>query len=245
MKTGSRRKADGQWWMAIAVVIPVILVAVVVGSLLFNQHAAGNIVKISGNFPAQPIPGTKVSLADAIDFVPYQVPQLPEVALSDPCTGQSSTLEMAAVWDQPQEDAADSQVGFNYGDGIWISVSPLSGFVKSIQEAGELPPADSFFPETDYPDGVTTGSVRGHRAWLKELDPKFTCSTADQNSVTSMGSESPSPGGPSDPEIDAVMFDPRQTANITWAENGVVVDLTGPYPVAELQKLAEQMEWIG
>jgi hypothetical protein len=130
----------------------------------------------------------------------------------------------------------------NYSKGIWVSVSPLSEYDSKIQKAGELPRVEDFFPADDYPKQLTTGDVRGHTAWVKELSPSFDCAktsseTIPSPSASSTGTQYSAPSA-------VVMYDPATIGDLNWIENGAVIDVAGPFPADTLKRVAEDITWL-
>ncbi len=225
-------------WLGL--IVPLLIIVPAIADIVHARH--GSHLPIA--FPNQPIPGVEVALVTAQAAVSYPVPLLPSIQLADPCTGAPTQLRLLAVWASPSQSPAETQVGLTYSDGVWLSVSPLSQFVPSVQKAGELPPVQDFFPASDYPTGLVTSDVRGHTAWVKEISPNFSCATTSAEGVSSGTGSS---GGPSQappaPIPGAVMYDPTMISVLSWAEKGVVVDMAGPYPTSEMKKIASGIEW--
>jgi len=133
----------------------------------------------------------------------------------------------------------------NYTNGIWMSISPLSGYAPSIQKAQELPPVEDFYPSEDYPKSLTTGNVRGHTAWIKDLSPRFACgSTAAQDVPTSSTPLATAEHLAAIPYTVAVMYDPTEIASVSWVEGGAVIEVVGPYPAATLAGLADGISFV-
>ena len=200
-------------------------------------------------FPSVPVAGKMMPLDDAKALSPQVgLPLLPTTPLQEACSGKTATLELLAVWGPPEQVPLDQrQFGMNYSGGIWVSVSPLSGYDESIQKAGEFPPVEQAFSKDDYPYGLFTGEVRGHTAWVKGLSPDFSCVSTVVQAVPGTDPSSPDPSAsfPPAPGSGAVMYDPTATGSIDWAENGYAVHVVGPYTVSDLEKLAEGITWVG
>ncbi len=227
-------------WL-VGAMIPAILAGTAIGAALSSDRAEG-----PGHMPAMfwgaPIPGEQVpSLAIASDRTGSALPLLPPMELKDACTHLSSPLELRAIWaSSPWVEEGHRQAGMNYTHGVWVSVSPLSGYVPSMQKAQELPRVEEFFPENDYPKSLVTGDIRGHTAWIRELPTSFSCgkTAVTEVALESSGLASPSADGNSIVENGTMMYDPSQTGNVSWVENGFVVEVAGPYDAATLLSFA-------
>lgn len=212
----------------------VLLIAVVTVSALTSSLGGSEEVRLSNQFPSQPIPGTEVPMAAASKQLHYYLPILPEVSLVDVCTQELSPLTPLQVF--VSSDSPNAQSGMTYSNGIWVSVTPVSQYARSIQEAGELPPVNEWFSEGDYPTELATSAVHGKTAWVKELSKDFSCQSASSKSVPNTKSVDGSPVP--EPPL-AKMFDPTKSGDITWLENGLVIDISGPYSVEQLMALAD------
>lgn len=229
-----------RWVVGLAV--PGLLLGAAVFSSFIGDEERGRPIR-NTVFPNQPIPGERVSLERAASRVPYSIPVLPSEKLNDPCDGASSEVSVLAVWASTTATSReDRRTGMNYSHGIWVSISPISGLDAQAQAKGELRPVEEAFSKDDYPEGLRTGGVRGHVAWIKDLSAEFSCESTGRVGVDAPHGESAAPGSPSSTSK-AIMYDPTQIASLNWAEQGVVVELVGPYSAETLSELAQGITW--
>jgi hypothetical protein len=192
--------------------------------------------------PRQPIAGEAVTLPEAQTRVDFPIPVLPAAALADACNDQGpAPLTLLQVWVSSFAEGEEyaPQVGMNYSHGIWVSLSPLSS--HTFGDVEELPAVEDFFdPGWSYPDGLITGVVRDHVAWKAPISPDFDCGSGSQVPGVPLGEVTPLPVPEVEaPPVGAVMYDPLQTGSIKWLENGVVINLVGPYPTDILSAIVE------
>lgn len=187
-----------------------------------GSHGARQTSAAGLSLGSAPIPGELTTIADARSRAAYPILTIPETSMIHPCRGLAFTVQLQEVWaSSTAVSRSDRQVGLTYNSGIWVSYTPESWYRDSIASATELPAVSRAFSSDDFPDGLTTGVVRGHTAWLAEVGPGV-CASESQS------------GGPL-PYSEALM------AHLEWMEDGVVIQLAGPYPVAQLQALASSM----
>lgn len=185
-----------------------------------------------------PIPGERVSEAEAKSRVAYAVPVLPPGGARNPCTEADSRIERIALWASEEGTAPQlRQVASAYTLGVWMSASPIKLMGPRVTASGELLPVEEAFSSDDYPDELRTSRVRGHVAWVNELSPEFTCERTDQR---------PSGDPPSDPESHSAprYFDGSQTGHVMWVENGLMIHLTGPFSAADLVAQAQRIRYL-
>lgn len=197
-------------------------------------------------FPAQPIPGKQVSLDRAADLPSFSTSlMVPPSMVSDPCTGDGAILELRNAWIAEVGSESESippQLGMNYTEGVWVSMSAVETFGDSIAKGDELPPVVEAFSTDDFPEGLRDGSVRGHPAWIKDLGD-FKCG---ETTASAISGDSVQAGELSDgldePDQPAVMFDPTVLASVQWMEDGYVIEVVGPYRADQLAAFAESMK---
>jgi hypothetical protein len=216
-----------------------------------DVSSGGDVPLYSGGL-GTPIPGEPVSLAQARLRVDYPIPILGSSALPDACTEVQGPVTLIQMWATSEgEDRELRQVGSSYSHGLWISVTPLAGY--NFGNVSEMPTVESWFGPEDPETRLETSSVRGHVAWAGQLDPNFSCEGARVPEVI----QSPSANVPEVhteekecaglkcvPDAAKIMFNPMMTGSVTWLENGVAVNLVGPYSVAQLAALAENITWV-
>lgn len=171
---------------------------------------------------AQPIPGRPVAWGEAIRAARTPLPRLRPIFLPDPCTGFESPVHLRSVW--ASGSVREWQVGVAYTHGLWMTLEAAANYNDA--SAPELRPLQEAFPRYDFPVGLENGAVRGHRAWIGELDPRFKCSRPTTNA-----------------NGDWFIFDVTRTASLSWKERGVVVGLNGPFSARTLSSLASAMSW--
>jgi hypothetical protein len=199
-----------------------------------------------------PIPGEAVSLAQARLRVDYPIPILDSSTLPDACTSVQAPVTLIQMWATSEgEDRELRQVGSSYSHGLWISVTPLAGY--NFGNVSEMPTVESWFGPEDPVTELETSRVRGHVAWAGELDPNFSCEGAPvPDAIQSPSANVPRvhteeeecAGLKCVPDAPKIMFNPMMTGSVTWLENGVAVNLVGPYSVAQLAVLAENISWV-
>jgi hypothetical protein len=228
-------------------------------------HAMGHSTRGGGPGYAldpKPIVGELVNISDAHRLTDYPIPLLPKATLTDPCTHAATTVSLAQVWTNRElKDRSLRQVALTYNVGLWMTVTPKTWFVDKIASAQELPPAETAFAAFDYPTGTTTGSVRGHTAWVQQSGENLSCGSAQfwaGPPDTASGSEPQC----EDAQLRHPMILPRgwptssplpwcrgtgpahydgAGSEVRWMENGVVIDLTGPFTIDQLASLARDM----
>jgi hypothetical protein len=211
----------------LAIIIPGVFVVVALGTFMQHEEStrgSPRSISLGGYGVFAPIPGDRVSFAEALTRVAYPLPRLPAVSETDFCTGEDRSLELLASWASPTSIVLGSrQAGFTYSHGIWISISPKSLF--RFASASELPTLAEAFSVSDFPADLRDTTVRGHTAWAKDLDPTISC------------------GDLAGPPGNAYLLDPKKTANIQWMERGVVIEIAGPLPRDDLISIAEGIVW--
>lgn len=202
--------------------------------------------------PSQPIAGISVSFrTQAVDFG-GRVPVLPSSTLTDPCTGLSTPVSPLVGWvSQPDSTGTSNQAAFNYTNGIWLAVTPPSMYAPGVAKNGELATVAQFFSDASDPVSLTDGSVAGHEAWVKQLG-KIDCGASvavqaggfgTSPQIAATNDSTASPAIPSSPGTGAIMFSPQTTGDVMWMENGMILELAGPYAADILEKLASQVTW--
>jgi hypothetical protein len=194
-----------------------------------------------------PIAGDAVTLEEARMRVPYPIPTLSEASLPQVCDEGSGPVRLLQTWSNYRGTSpTEHQTALTYGHGVYLQVEPITAF--RFGNVPELPSVEEAFDVFDYPVGLTTSTVRGHRAWVNELDGAVTCPsdsepgpiqyTPGEGCPNGMCTTAPPPQAPG-----AFMFAPTETAVVKWLERGVVVDIVGPYPSETLKRLAEVIRW--
>ncbi len=232
-----------------------VAVALVIGGVGFwliqqrtQADGEGGLVQLRpGPIPWMgPIPGVQTSLSTAESAAAFPaVPLLPSSTVSDPCTGESSQIELLETWVNTEAEGKSKQLGFVYADGIWMNATSLDQFDSGVTQKGELAPLDAVFSEADRPSELKDGVVRGHPAWVKELSPDFACDhtiAVSGDGSASMETDAPSSIGPMDP-TDHRIFDVTETASLRWVEGDVMIHLVGPFTVDELTGVAKSLTW--
>lgn len=198
----------------------------------------------------QPITGEAVDFKEVRSRTSLPIPVFSTVeTLRDVCTGDSTVLTMVTAWASAPADRGDepNQIGLTYTHGLWMSISPRNSFAPNGGKSADFPPLEGVFPPDQMPTGVSDGTVRGHAAWVSgRSDPErlaAACSVLAEtpDAVATPGVEAPlrGPGG-----APVQGFDSADNGGLMWAENGVVIDLAGPYTIQELQRLADGITWI-
>lgn len=198
-----------------------------------------------GGLGVAPIPGEHLTLGEARARVNFQIPLLPEVSLPDPCSQEPKVLKLLGVWASYEVDPLEErQIGFLYNMGIWAHAYPPTALARHIQvnieETNELSPAEEVLPGI-----AVTGEVRGHIAWVTELAGNVSCDSAER---FDLASPHPSPNTDrsevSAPETirEAVYFESE--SSLTWYENGIVIELYGPFPAAKLKEIVNQIQFV-
>ena len=216
-----------------------------------DVSGGGHVPLYSGGL-GTPIPGEPVSLAQARLRVDYAIPILASSPLPDACTAVQGPVTLVQMWATSEsEDRELRQVGSSYSHGLWISVTPLAGYNFGI--VSEMPTVENWFGAKDPETRLETSRVRGHVAWAAELDPNFSCEGGGRipeiiqspaaNVPEVHAGEEECTGSNCVPDAAKIMFNPRMTGSVTWLENGVAVNLVGPYPVSQLAALAENISW--
>jgi hypothetical protein len=207
-------------------------------------------VKNAFVLPSSPIAGIVISPAAQAEAYTGPIPALPAAVLKGSVCGQDGEpVSLLRSWvSMPDADGHSEQIAMNYSGGIWMAVSPMSFFAEKIQHSSELPRVEDFFTEEKV--ALETGEVRGHVAWVKERAKDFDCTafTPVPKGMTRQEQErsggNPDASVPPSPDPDgAVMYAPTLTADISWKENGSVIELAGPYPASFLSSLAEDLTW--
>jgi hypothetical protein len=108
--------------------LPILLLAVFAVATRGRDHVAPYFA--ARMMPGAPIPGQLVSLTAAQGLnAPVGLPLLPASSLPDPCTTGTTSVSLLALWSSSSTiPLAQRQFGMNYSNGIWVSVSPLSGY---------------------------------------------------------------------------------------------------------------------
>ena len=229
--------------LAGAISVPVLLFCLAALSNNSGNHPSPSARRAGGFFPSQPIPGQEVSFLEAQEDATFPVPTLPAVTLPDPCTEQDTTLTLVASWVAVDQVGKSNQLGFTFNDGVWVSVTSLTEYDASSTSQAELLPVEKAFSPEDYPVQLQTGTVNEHTAWTKDIDPQFSCETAATVPVALTGAASSTPGSSAPQPRGPVMYDPTLIGDVTWAENGVVLDIAGPYDVGILTSIAEKVSF--
>lgn len=217
-----------------------LLGAVALTALKFREGSKGgpDLLAPFSRFTGAPIPGEQVTLDEAMARVSYRLFLLHEaMRASDPCTGVPGSLRLTGIWATEIGSAPTElrRVGMTYTHGVWITLTPKQAWAASRDD--ELLPVEEAFSPDDYPDGLTTDSIRGHVAWTKELDPDFSCEVA----ILPQPQPSGSLGPVASPQSD--VYDPRLTASLRWMENQASVQLVAPFQLPTVKSLAESGSW--
>lgn len=236
-----------------------IVVGLIVPSILFGTAALGLMIKPTNDRShersrlqaamAEPIVGDLLaSVGDAQSRVTYPIPLLPAMSLTEPCTGSPTTLALQQVWaSETTLPQSERQVALTYNMGLWISTTPKTWFEDVVANATDLPPVASVYDPDDFPDGLVNGSVRGHSAWVTELSPNFSCASAQGWAATAGGGgaggvpvipETSPTSSPPPTTQGPVHYDFSTVGHVVWMENEVVIDLTGPFSIAQLTQIA-------
>ncbi len=128
-----------------------------------------------------------------------------------------------------------------------MSLTPATAYDAATVQSGELLPVEAAFAKDDFPVGLATSRVRGHVAWVKEVATTVACEPGTVMAVHTMSDEAPATPNAGESSVTnaagAVMFAPTLNATLTWLERGYVIEIAGPYEVAQLIQLAEEMSW--
>ncbi|HWC32871.1 MAG TPA: hypothetical protein VG709_07060 [Actinomycetota bacterium] len=209
------------WSTAIvAVVVLASALTVLVGRAVREESNRPSIAVPPRN--ARPIAGRAVRWAVAEREAAMELPRLPEMELADPCTGGLASISLRRVWSSGA--GRDWHIGVNYTHGLWMTIAAAHRFNHARER--ELRPLRAAFPPFDFPEGLRDGEVRGHVAWIGDLNPSFRCSRSATN-----------------PGRDWFIFDPARTGSITWKERAAVLELSGPYRAETLASLAGEAHW--
>lgn len=193
-----------------------------------------------------PIAGDAVTIEEARARASYAIPLLPEASMSEVCDEGSIRLHLLQAWSNHRgTDPEFHQTALTYNHGAYLQLEPVTAYRFGI--VPELPPVEDAFSPDDYPEGLSTSTVRGHVAWVNELEAPVTCPERPDLTISyTPGPECPNgmcTTGPPPQAPGAFMFSPTETAVVKWLERGVVMDIVGPYPSEILKALAEGMRW--
>jgi len=189
-----------------------------------------------------PIPGSKADLATVLSSSTFSVPLLSETTVTNPCTGTTDTLRLLGSWTQSTEIGSSAQIGFVYSDGVWVSLAPVSEFRGDAFKGEELLPVEDALAEQDV-GALYTASIRGHVAWLRPLAKDFSCEEDVTAAIGPDGETLASPGMSSPDQEANKMFSPFATASLRWVEHGVMIHVTGPYSIDEMERIVDQVDW--
>jgi hypothetical protein len=267
MAQGRQGRRRSLYMLAVGGVLPTLLLSLAIYSLVSvrlsppKSEAPG----LAAILDPIPIPdGDVVTLAEARLRVDYPIPLLPSVTLSDPCGGPSQTLSPTEVWaSKPSVDRSSREIAIAYPLGIWMVAIPKNFFNDNVANPDELPSVEAAFPTSDFAGGTTTGTVRGHTAWVQSPDAALDCTTASYWAVPLENPVPPAPSrlGPYAPKDPPVVIAPTTVptdlplqaqsvgvaihyaasgcSTLFWMEDGVVIHLVAPFPVAQLTDLAQ------
>lgn len=161
--------------LLVGLLVPALVASMAVAEAFFTSDPSPS-PRAEAAYQTQPIPGELTSLAEARQRVSYSLPLVKASALSNPCGSGAGPVTLLDVWASPatsESTPSERQVGMNYTHGLWVSLAPPSLYV--FPDEAELPTVEQAFSPDDYPASVSTGSVRGHVAWVRQGDPAAAC----------------------------------------------------------------------
>ena len=192
-----------------------------------------------------PIAADAVTLAEARARAPYPIPLLPGLPLPQVCGEGDSSLTLLQAWSNyAGTDPKLHQSALTYNHGVYLQLEPISAF--RFGDVPDLPPVEKAFAPDDFPTALVTSTVRDHVAWVAELEPSITCPGPAESIWYTPGPDCPNKMctiSPPSQVSGAFMFSPTETAVLQWLEQGVVMELVGPYPSETLRTIAEGIRW--